>query len=76
MKGDWHRYEPTVKRIACGILEHPEILDLPRWRVIADVRERFQCSDYAARAAYALSRIHAHKRTRRHTWPFMQRAAA
>jgi hypothetical protein len=65
----------AVARVALAMLRDPAILDLPRWRVIADARERFGCSDWAARTAYAEARINGHRRNRRSTVPHVRMEA-
>lgn len=58
-----------------ALLANPAILNLPRWRVIADIRERFGCSDWAARTAYAAARVEGHQRHRRSTVPHVRMAS-
>lgn len=53
---DWQRHHPAARRIAAAIVEHAPILRLPRWRVLQDTRQRFGCSDFLARQAYAIAR--------------------
>lgn len=65
----------AVATITASLLAHVDVLALPRWRVIADVRSVFGCSDYAARTAYARARVMGHRRDRRSTSPH-ERAAA
>lgn len=64
----------AVAAITQSLIAHADLLALPRWRVIADVRERFACSDWAARTAYANARVLGHKRDRRHTVPHTRAA--
>lgn len=65
----------AVARITNALVSHPHLFALPRWRVIADVRERFGCSDWVARTAYADARVCAHHRDRRSTTPHVRMAA-
>lgn len=55
--------------IVDALLAQPAMLSLPRWRVLADVRERFACGDCTARTAYAQARVRGHARTKRETGP-------
>jgi hypothetical protein len=57
----------AIASIANELVTHRDVLALPRWRVVADVRERFRCCDSTAREAYALARTAAHARKRRDT---------
>jgi hypothetical protein len=57
----------AIASIANALVTHRDVLALPRWRVVADVRERFHCCDSTAREAYALARTAAHARKPGHT---------
>lgn len=59
-----------VAVITNALISNSPVLALPRWRVIADVRERFRCCESAAREAYALARAEGHARNRRDTTPY------
>jgi hypothetical protein len=65
----------ALASITNALLSHPDLFLLPRWRVIADVRERFACSDWVARTAYADARVIGHRRNRRSTIPHARMAA-
>lgn len=63
-----------VATIANELLQHRAVLALPRPTVMADVRERFGCSDHTARDAYALARVESRVPHRRNTVPQRWRA--
>lgn len=58
---------PMQALIANALIANAPILALPRWRVMADIRQRFGCCESIAREAYALARIEGRMRQRRWT---------
>lgn len=58
--------------IIAALLANRDVLNLPRWRVMADIREVYGCNGSTAGSAYAAARVHAHARTRRHTAPYVR----
>lgn len=50
----WVRHHPTARAIAQYLT--PALLTLPRWMVIADIRQRFHVGDCTARTAVAIAR--------------------
>ena len=52
----WERRHPTAHRIASELLANRPMLTLPRWMVMADIRQRFRVGDCTARIAFALAR--------------------
>jgi len=54
-----------IAAIANALFDNAAVLDLPRWRVYLDIREKYGCGDNTAREAYALARVIAHRRRRR-----------
>ena len=52
----YERQYPTAKRIASELSANRPMLALPRWRIIADIRQRFGCGDCTARTAVAMAR--------------------
>lgn len=53
---DWHRHYPTARAIAGALQDHAEVLCLPTWRLMLDIRARFGCSESTARMAVAFAR--------------------
>lgn len=63
----WSASMPLIAIIANALIDHAPVLALPRWRVMADIREKYRCSEVTAREAYALARIAGKMRHKRNT---------
>ena len=50
------RFHPTAHAIAAALTADPALLNLPRWMVISDIRQRFRVGDCTARIAVAIAR--------------------